>query len=314
MIRTVTEPSVEEKGSGARAMGRKFRVTNEYDEDADVVLYGGDCRDLLKQIERPIFRLCVTSPPYNVGKEYEDRMRLEDYEKLHSQVIRDCYRVILDDGSMCWETGNYVQNGEIIPLDVLLWPYFADELKMKCRNRIIWSIPHGLHSKRRFSGRYETILWFTKGDDYYFNLDEVRVPTLWPKKKYFKGPKKGQYSSNPKGKNPSDVWSITNVKFNHPEKTEHPCQYPEGLIRRLVLALTKPGDWVLDPYLGAGTTAAVCVDLGRKVAGAEIEPRYMRIARERVMKRVALAKSRSTLDALTSQAVPVAVESSAQSQ
>jgi len=295
-------------------MERKLRVVDEWDEDADVVLFDGDCRDLLKQIKEPIARLAVTSPPYNMGKEYENNVELEEYLVTHSGIIRECHRVLLDGGSMCWEVGNYVEDGEVVPLDVLLWPYLRDELKMKCRNRIVWAVPHGLHSKKRFSGRYEMILWFTKGDDYYFDLDAVRVPPLWPKKKYFKGPKKGQYSSNPKGKNPSDVWPITNVKFNHPEKTAHPCQFPEELVRRLVLALSRPGDWVFDPYLGSGTTAAVCVDLGRKVAAAEIEPKYMKIARARVMKRVARVKDKTKLNSVTSQALPVAGISSALSR
>lgn len=264
----------------------KLKIAEEFDEEADIVLYEGDCRDLLRQIKKPLIQLGITSPPYNVGKEYENRIALEDYITVHSEVIRECHRVLLDGGSLCWEVGNYVNKGEVIPIDALLWPYFSDELKMKLRNRIIWEIPHGLHCKKRFSGRYETIVWFTKGDEYYFDLESVRVPVLWPKKKYYKGPKKGQYSSNPNGKNPSDVWQITNVKHNHPEKTIHPCQFPEELIKRLVRALTKPGDWVIDPYLGSGTTMAVCVELGRKVIGAEIEQKYIEIAWNRTKAKI----------------------------
>lgn len=274
----------------------QIRVAEEWDPDADVVLYEGDCLDLLKQIKDPVVRLGITSPPYNLGKEYEDHVALEKYIEVHSQVIRDSHNVLVDGGSLCWEVGNYVENGGIVPLDILLWGYFAgEELKMKCRNRIAWVVPHGLHSKNRFSGRYEVVLWFTKGDGYYFDLDAVRVPSLYPKKKYFKGPKKGEVSSNPNGKNPSDAWTdlwggISNVKHNHPEKTEHPCQFPEALVRRIVLALSKKNEWVLDPYLGSGTTAAICVQEGRKVVAAEIEHRYMKTARARVRKRIRLVE------------------------
>ena len=274
-------------------MARSIRVTDEWDPDANVVLYEGDCRDLLKQVKAPTVRLGVTSPPYNVGKEYENRLALNEYIKVHSEVIHESHRVLVDGGSLCWEVGNYVENGEIVPLDALLWDYFTGEpLKMKCRNRIAWVVPHGLHSRRRFSGRYEVILWFTKGDGYYFDLEAVRVPSLWPKKKYFKGPKKGEYSSNPKGKNPSDVWTeISNVKHNHPEKTAHPCQFPEALVRRIVRALSMPNDWVFDPYLGSGTTAAVCVEEGRRVLAAEIDHAYMKIAKARVRKRIRMIEA-----------------------
>jgi hypothetical protein len=133
--------------------------------------------------------------------------------------------------------GNYISKGEVFPLDVFYYSIFKNH-GLKLRNRIIWHFGHGLHSSKRFSGRYETILWFTKSDTYTFNLDSVRVKSKYPSKRHFKGPKKGEYSSNPKGKNPSDIWEIVlrdweneiwnipNVKANHVEKTEHPCQYP----------------------------------------------------------------------------------------
>jgi len=291
---------------------RQIRIAEEWDPDADVVLYEGDCRDLLKQINEPVVRLGVTSPPYNLGKEYEDRVALERYIEVHSGVIRESHRVLVDGGSLCWEVGNYVEDGKIIPLDALLWNYFADEpLNMTCRNRIVWVIPHGLHSRRRFSGRYEVVLWFTKGDGYHFDVDPVRVPSLWPNKKYFKGPRKGEVSSNPKGKNPGDVWTdISNVKHNHPEKTEHPCQFPEALVRRLVLALSKQNEWVLDPYLGSGTTAAVCVQEGRRVVAAELEHRYMKTAKARVRKRIRMAEKQAK-SGLTTKPSPVSTSSSA---
>lgn len=150
------------------------------------------------------------------------------------------------------------------------------------RNRIIWHFGHGLHCSRRFSGRYETIIWFTKSNDYIFNLDPVRVPQKYPGKKYFKGPKAGQYSCNPLGKNPGDLWMIPNVKHNHVEKTIHPCQFPVELVERLVLSLTNKGDWVLDPYVGVGTSIIAAVRHDRKGMGAEIVPKYLKVAEERI--------------------------------
>jgi len=169
----------------------------------------------------------------------------------------------------------------IIPLDAVLFQIFM-ELGLQCRNRIVWHFEHGLHCSRRFSGRYESIFWFTKSEDYFFNLDAARVPQKYPGKKYFKGPKAGQYSCNPLGKNPGDVWVIPNVKSNHVEKTEHPCQFPVELIERLVLPLTQEGDWVFDPFLGTGTSIIAAIRHGRRGAGAETVHKYVGLAKERI--------------------------------
>jgi adenine-specific DNA-methyltransferase len=174
-----------------------------------------------------------------------------------------------------------MQEGAIVPLDLVLYPIFRS-LGLPLRNRIIWHFGHGLHASRRFSGRYEVILWFTKTKEYTFHLDPVRVPQQYPQKKHHKGPKKGLLSGHPLGKNPSDVWAIPNVKANHVEKTIHPCQFPVELVERLVLALTDPGDWVLDPFLGVGSTLVAALRQARRGIGAEIVPEYIAVARERL--------------------------------
>lgn len=252
-----------------------------YHPDARAVVFAGDCRDLLRQLPSESIQLVVTSPPYNLGKEYERRMHLETYLSQQREVIGECVRVLRPQGSLCWQVGNYVNQGAIVPLDSLLYPVFAN-FGLKMRNRIIWHFEHGLHCSRRLSGRYETILWYTKGDDYLFDLDPIRVPQKYPGKKYFKGPKAGQYSCNPLGKNPGDVWVIPNVKSNHVEKTEHPCQFPVELVERLVLALSREGDWVLDPFLGVGTTIVAAVRHNRRGMGAEVVEKYLEIARTRI--------------------------------
>ncbi len=264
----------------------KLEIANEFALEERMVVYTGDCLDMLKTLPDQSMQLIVTSPPYNIGKEYEKRTNLKRYIELQKEVISQCCRVLSDKGSLCWQVGNFVDNGEIIPLDVALYPVFSD-LKMKMRNRIVWHFEHGLHCSKRFSGRYETINWYTKTDDYVFNLDPVRVPQKYPGKKYFKGPKTGEYSGNPLGKNPGDLWVIPNVKSNHVEKTEHPCQYPVELVERLVLSMTNANDWVLDPYLGSGSSLIAAVRHQRKGIGADLEPRYVAIAKERVKQEVA---------------------------
>jgi adenine-specific DNA-methyltransferase len=227
-------------------------------------------------------QLIVTSPPYNIGKSYEKRVSLEKYLAQQESVIKECVRVLSNNGSICWQVGNYIGKDEIVPLDIPLYTIFA-KLGLRMRNRIIWHFEHGLHCSKRFSGRYETINWFTKSSDYIFNVDPVRIPQKYPGKKYFKGPKAGQLSCNPLGKNPGDLWVIPNVKHNHVEKTIHPCQFPVELIERLVLSMTNPGDRVLDPFLGVGTTAVAAIRHGRKAAGADIMPNYIKVARDRIM-------------------------------
>ncbi|MBI3318856.1 MAG: site-specific DNA-methyltransferase [Candidatus Omnitrophica bacterium] len=260
---------------------KQFNIAEDFKLSAEAVLFQGDCLDLLKQIPPRAIQLVITSPPYNLGKPYEKRVPLKDYLEGQREIIKECVRVLHDEGSICWQVGNYVDGSEIIPLDMVLFPLFQAQ-GLKLRNRIVWHFEHGLHCSKRFSGRYETVLWFTKSNHYTFNLDAIRIPQKYPHKKYFKGPKAGQPSCNPLGKNPGDVWIIPNVKHNHPEKTIHPCQFPIELIQRFVLALTREHDWVLDPFLGVGTTAIAALLHQRKAVGAEIDRRYMRIARERI--------------------------------
>ena len=226
-------------------------------------------------------KLVVTSPPYNLGKEYESKAPLDSYLEAQEAVIGECVRLLHPQGSICWQVGNYVQDGEIVPLDTVLYPVFRS-LGLKLRNRIVWHFGHGLHCSKRLSGRYETISWWTKGDDYTWHLDPIRVPSKYPGKRHFKGPNVGKLSGNPKGKNPSDVWMFPNVKSNHPEKTVHPCQFPVELVERLVLSMTDEGDAVFDPYMGVGSSVIAALKHGRTAYGCDVVPEYVEIARDRV--------------------------------
>lgn len=242
------------------------------------------CEDnlaFMRRLESESMHLIITSPPYNIGKEYEKRATYELYIEQQAATIAEAVRLLHPSGSICWQVGNSVEDGEIFPLDILLYPLFHQH-GLQLRNRIIWTFGHGLHCQRRFSGRHETILWFTKSNGYTFNLDPVRVPSKYPEKKHFKGPNKGKISSNPLGKNPSDVWDIPNVKSNHVEKTTHPCQFPIGLVERLVLSMTNHGENVLDPYLGVGSSAVGALKNGRNAFGCDVVKEYVQIARDRI--------------------------------
>lgn len=256
-------------------------------------IVNGEALDTLRKIEEGRFDLIITSPPYNIGKSYETKTSIEQYLETQEEIIRELIRVLSNQGSLCWQVGNYVDKGEIFPLDFFYYQIFKKH-GLKLRNRIIWHFGHGLHASNRFSGRYETILWFTKTDDYIFNLDAVRVPSKYPGKLHFKGPNKGKPSGNPLGKNPSDLWEIViqdwesglwdipNVKSNHPEKTEHPCQFPIELVERCILALTNEHSWVLDPFAGAGSTVIGALKNNRHGLGIEKEAQYCKIADDRI--------------------------------
>jgi len=209
-------------------------------------------------------------------------MSLDEYVAGQKRVVAECVRVLSPNGSICWQVGNHVVDNELYPIDIMVFPIFREH-GLVLRNRIIWHFQHGLHCSRRLSGRYETVLWFTRpGKAYTFNVDAIRIPQKYPGKKYYKGPKAGNYSANPLGKNPGDVWVIPNVKHNHVEKTEHPCQFPVELVERLVLALTNLGDLVVDPYMGVGSTAAAAVLHARRAAGCDVDAQYTETARRRV--------------------------------
>ena len=259
-------------------------IADRWDPTAEVSLHRGDALDLLAQIPDASAQLVITSPPYNLGKSYERRVRQTRAAYLDGQrrVIDACVRILRPGGSICWQVGNDVRANRVTPLDLLLYPFFAGHEALRLRNRIVWHFEHGLHCGRRFSGRYEVILWFTKGDDYRFDLDPVRVPQKYPGKRAWKGKHVGRYTGNPAGKNPGDVWIFPNVKANHVEKTSHPCQFPVELVERFVLAVTRPGDLVVDPFIGVGTTACAAVLHGRRAAGADVQGAYLRIARRRL--------------------------------
>ena len=223
-------------------------------------IYHGDCRDMLKSLPDACASLIISSPPYSMGREYEDRHAgMEAFRDLHKSILPDMCRILSPSGSICWQVGSYVSKGEVLPLDFEIYNLFTGAglncvPPLVCRGRVIWTFGHGLHCKHRFSGRHEVVLWFTKGEP----------------------------RSDVEGLPPYDVWDIPNVKGGHVEKTSHPCQYPVAIPKRLIHALTKEGELVVDPFLGAGTSGAAAVLEGRRFAGAEMQEEYIRTAEERM--------------------------------
>lgn len=263
------------------------------DGNASVTLINKDVIDATKGLPDNYFKLIVSSPPYNIGKSYEQKTGLEEYLDWQKEVLRELSRCLHGNGSIVWQVGNYVDKGEVFPLDVYFYPIFK-ELGLKLRNRIIWHFNHGLHCTKRLSGRYETLLWFTQSDEYTFNLDPIRVPSKYPGKLHYKGKNAGKPSGNPLGKNPSDFWEllqaefdsgvidIPNVKSNHPEKSIHPCQFPVELIERCVLAFTNETDEILDPFCGVGSSLIAGIKRNRNVTGVDRDSSYIEVCKERI--------------------------------
>ncbi len=288
----------------------KLFTSKTFDQDfksfeyTPFALYNGDTRLLLKSLKKkfkePIFDLVITSPPYNIGKEYEDDLSEEEYIALHTDIITEALPMIKNTGSICWQVGFQVnktgRSSSILPLDFLYHELFMKiakklEIPLKLKNRIIWRFGHGGMAKTRFSGRYEVVLWYTVSDDYTFNLQEIGEQQKYPGKR---SSRTGEISGNFLGKNPEDVWDfketiwdIPNVKSHHPEKTIHPCQFPIELIQRLTLGLTNKGDLVFDPYAGVHSAGCAAALLDRKYIGGELDNDYSTKGLKRVEEAIA---------------------------
>ena len=275
--------------------GERPEISPHFQPNQRMAVIRADALEACQELPDEFFSLIISSPPYNIGKTYEKKNDFASYLEEQQTVIAELVRVLKSDGSLCWQVGNYVDKGEVYPLDMYFYPVFKS-LGLQLRNRIVWHFGHGLHAKKRFSGRYETLLWFTKSDQYIFNLDPVRVPSKYPGKRHYKGAKKGMPSGNPLGKNPSDfwdllqsefddcVWDIPNVKSNHPEKiAEHPCQFPVELVERCVLSMTCEDDWVLDPYGGVGSAAIATLKHNRRAVSIDRDALFCAIARKRIV-------------------------------
>ena len=251
-------------------------------EIGDAKLFKGDAINFLANLESESVDLLVSSPPYFMGKEYDSSMSVEDFKKIHKSLLPELRRVLKPGGNLCWQVGHHVLNGVCIPLDAIVYSTFANAGDLILRNRIVWTFGHGVHARRRFSGRHETILWYSKGNDYHFDLDAVRIPQKYPGKRYYKGPNKGKWSGNPLGKNPSDVWHIPNVNAGHMEKTAHPCQFPVALVQRLVRSLSPVRGLVVDPFMGSGTSGVAALIEGRHFVGCDQSREYVKLARRRL--------------------------------
>lgn len=246
-----------------------------------VLVYNRDCLEGLSLLPREIVDLTVTSPPYNIGKEYESKRDVAAYLDWCESWIHQTYRVTSAAGAFWLNLGYFdlLGRAKAIPIPYLLWeriPFFLQQ-------EIVWYYGAGVAARKSFSPRNEKFLWYLKNpESYVFNLDAVRDPNVrYPNQK-----KNGKLKCNPLGKNPTDVWEFPKVTSGRDrasaERTDHPAQFPLAVIDRIVRASSIPGAVVLDPFLGSGTTAEACIGNDRTFVGFELEPRYVRIAEKRI--------------------------------
>jgi adenine-specific DNA-methyltransferase len=269
------EVSMDKFESANRALGAP------YWSNGSVAFYSADSLELLDHLQQPLFDLTVTSPPYNIGKEYEDRLPQAAYVAWCGKWMTRIHELTESHGAF-WLNVGYLGvsgQGKAVPLPYLLW----DKSPFFMLQEIVWNYGAGVAARSSFSPRNEKLLWFVKdASNYYFDLDSVRDPEV----KYPNQKKNGKLKCNQLGKNPSDVWTIPKVTSGmnraSKERTSHPAQFPEALIERVILASSAPGDLVLDPFIGSGTTAVVCARLGRHCIGIDRRPDYLDIGIHRL--------------------------------
>ncbi len=259
----------------------KQQLGNPFYEADNVLIYNEDCLHAMRRLNKNFIDLTVTSPPYNIGKEYERLLPLEEYLTWCQMWISEIYRVTNRTGAF-WLNLGYLElpgKANAIPIPYLLW----DRIPFYLIQEVIWNYGAGLHTKRMFSPRNEKFLWYVKSqEEYTFNLDEVRDKDV----KYPNQKKNGKLKCNPLGKNPSDVWQIPKVTSGQnrssKERVPHPAQYPLAVIDRIIKACSNANDIVMDPFLGSGTTAVAALQNGRQVVGFEISEKYCQIAQQRI--------------------------------
>lgn len=259
------------------------KIGKPYFMNENGMIYNMDCVEGLKKLNTRVFRQTFTSPPYNIGKEYENIMPIEEYIKWSRIWLEEVYKTTLDNGSLWLNIGYFsVENvGKAVPIAYYLWNlsqfYFQQE--------IIWNYGAGVSAKKFLSPRNEKILWLLKNkDDYIFNLDDIRDPNV----KYPNQKKNGKLRCNTIGKNPSDVWEIAKVTSganrSSIERVNHPAQTPRDLVDRVLKAGSNIDDIILDPFMGSGTTFESCISLNRKFIGFEINKDYCKLAVDRILR------------------------------
>lgn len=232
----------------------------------------GDCIELLNNTKKQFVDLIFADPPFNIGYQYDkykDKVKKDSYIDWTKEWMLACLNVLKDDGSF------YIAIGDDYAHHVRL---IGEQLNLPLRNWIIWHYTFGQQTKEKFARSHTHIFYFVKNEKkFHFYDDAVRV--FSDRQKIYKDKRASRF-----GKLPDDVWNeFPRICGTFDEREGwHPCQMPESLLARIIRASTKPGDWVLDPFSGSGTTCIVASKLGRIYTGIDISPRYVKEAQRRI--------------------------------
>ena len=243
----------------------------------------GDCVAWLNAQAEPFADLIFADPPFNIGYKYdlyEDRRKYDEYRTWTHQWMSACKQVLKPTGSF------WVAIGDDYAAEVRL---IGRELGLCLRNWVIWHYTFGQNTQRKFARSHTHLFyWTADAKGFTFNDAAVRIPSA----------RQTTYAdrrANPKGKLPDDVWSFSRVCGTFYERAAwHPCQMPEKVLERIILACSGDGEVVLDPFSGSGTTCAVAARLGRRYVGIELSEEYAAQSRIRIAD--TLAGRRRTTD------------------
>lgn len=238
-------------------------------EQTKYILLNQDCIQLLKSIPDKSIQLILIDPPYNL--ELADWDIFDNYIQWAAQWLNEAYRVLSPNGNLVIFGGTHFKNeksGDLI--DII--HYCRYQTKFQLVNTIVWYYKNGMSAHRYFANRHEEAIWLTKTNQYYFDLDSVRIPYGEKELKEALNDKRLIPENVIKGKNPTNVWEIGRLNGNSLERVGHPTQKPTEIIRRFVKSLSYPGAIVLDFFAGSGTTGRVCIEENRHCIMGDIDP------------------------------------------
>ncbi len=235
------------------------------------IIYLGDCIEIMKGLPSNSVDLIFADPPFNIGLKYDiynDKKSYNDYFSWSDNWINEARRILKNSGSI------YIAIGDEFAAEINI---ILKKSSFHFRNWIIWYYTFGQNQRKKFNRAHTHILYFSKDDtDFIFNIDNIRVPSA---RQLVYNDKR----ANPNGKSPDDVWEYSSVCGTFKERIgNHPCQMPENLLERIILASTNEGDIVIDPFGGTGTTAFVADRLKRKYITMDISDQYFEIITKRL--------------------------------
>lgn len=246
----------------------------------------GSCLDMLDQIKRNSIAIVVTSPPYDLNKsygKYKDMVGIDNWKHLISETTKRIYNILKPNGSFFLNVSPVPNSKtkEIIPLGTIAYDIIKEH-GFYLRNMIVWHFNNMVNCVNRLSGRYENILWCVKDiNNYVFNLDDIRVPYIT---------KKDKRLDPSGGRNPTDVWYFNRVNNMTKSKFSiyHPTVYPTPMVERIIKMSSHEGDWILDPFLGSGTTLIASAKNDRNGIGIELDEQYKSLIIRRLEQEIEL--------------------------